>query len=648
MRLVLESTGVLTNRVLEGVALTPTVSANGNIYAEEEMNNAKNLQVPLRVDWEHSDEIIGNVIFNLNKKERRIDYRATITSEFRASQIKEGVHKVSIEADIEEVTPSCTRSRCYNLLSGIRFEGIAITENPSVSTTSLKIVESFQDWKPVYGVCESCGITSNITMENPSLNPNNITLNTMTEDTTKTVDTNTETKEMTCPEGEKEVFGKCVKVDETKAKETPCGCSKEASGSEKFPDTKPDNSWQANIDEINQRQKELKEMISSAKEIINATSDKVLSDLDKQVAEDKKQKEFNNSMYKMTKISSGPDGKGFSKEDIQYIAKEAVASLKKFRGYSYNIDMSPEYLESIKKRQVTEAISFSGNQSEISAKGTDIYVLPGGKVITPVRQYVMFDDIPDGSDAVLRAKVAIPNNGTITEGSATTASTHTVTTVSLAADTVTGVLQKVKLSDVEDTPWPVMSALNDTARKEVFESEATLLFDTAANAATPNLWINANSGATITHDDIASMTMEPIAYRMALQDLETSNYDTSFGNAFSMLHPKAMRELRGSTNLTTYIQQGDASITRTGQLTHLYGIELHTSTAVALKDNTTNDIYRNVVGIKNETFWLASHRDLRIDMLLTPVSSSIDWAWSQRKNATVFDPASLIRISSAQ
>jgi hypothetical protein len=399
--------------------------------------------------------------------------------------------------------------------------------------------------------------------------------------------------------------------------------------------------------------KELKEMISSAKEIINKTTDAELKRLDRATAqaktEEQIQKDFNKRKYALTRVSTTPRD-GFLREDFDYLAKEASAALTSSQGrYAFAVDMGPEYMDSIRKKVVTEAISFSGTQSQTLAATSDVFVLPGGKHIKSVRDKVIFDDIPDGTTTLNRYKIAIPNAGTITEGSNTTPATHTMTTVTLAANTTTGIFQDVKLQDVENTPAGLMQALAATARAEVLEAEATLVYDTAAQAATPNLWINANSGATLAGgDDVASMTAEPVAWRVALQDLETSGYDTSFGNAYCMLHPKAMRELRGSTNLTTYIQQGDATITRTGQLTHLYGIELNNCTAVRAFDNTTNDTYRNVVGIKNSTFWLASHRDLRIDMLLQPESTSIDWGWSQRKNATAFDPASFIRISSAQ
>jgi len=648
LRLVLESIGNIKNRVIEGVALTPSVSANGNIYSEEEIFTSKNLNIPLRLDWEHTDEVIGNVVFSLNKKERRIEYKGIITSEKRASEIKEGTHKVSIEANIDEVKESCTKTRCYNLVEGITFEGLAVTSNPSVSTTSLKIIESFQDWPAKYGVCENC-ITSNITTDNPSLNSVLETKQVMIEDTTKIVDTNTENKEadMTCPEGK--TYNKDTEKCESKAVETPCGCKTEK---EVGVETTPQKGGWANADEISANMKELKEMISSAKEIINKTTDSELKRLDQATVqaktEEQIQKEFNKRKYALTKVSASPRD-GFLKEDFDYLAKEASAALSSSQGrYAFAVDMGPEYMDSIRKKVVTEAISFSGTQSQTIAASSDVFVLPGGKFIKSVRDKVIFDDIPDGTTTLNRYKIAIPNAGTITEGSNTTASTHTMTTVTLAANTTTGIFQDVKLQDVENTPAGLMQALAATARAEVLEAEATLVFDTAANAATPNLWINANSGATLTQDEVASMTAEPVAWRVALQDLETSGYDTSFGNAYCMLHPKALRELRGSTNLTTYIQQGDATITKTGVLSHLYGIELNACTAVKAQDNTTNDTYRNVVGIKNSTFWLASHRDLRIDMLLQPESTSIDWGWSQRKNATTFDPASFIRISSAQ
>ncbi len=154
-KVILESIGKLTGRVIEGIALTPAVSLNHNIYSSEAIDNAKNLGVKLPANWEHTEEIIGEVVYTQGSN-HSILYRAEITTE-RANELKEGIHKVSIEANIEEVVESCNRKGCYNLIDGITFEGIGITVNPGVQTTTLTIVESYQDWEKIEKhLCKKC------------------------------------------------------------------------------------------------------------------------------------------------------------------------------------------------------------------------------------------------------------------------------------------------------------------------------------------------------------------------------------------------------------------------------------------------------------------------------------------------------------
>ena len=153
-KVIFESIGKLTGRVIEGIALTPAVSLNHNIYSSEAIDNAKNIGVTLPANWEHTEEIIGEVVYSQGPN-HSILYRAEIKTE-RASELKEGVHKVSIEANIDEVVESCNRKGCYNLIDGITFEGIGITVNPGIQTTTLNIVESYQDWKVINHICEKC------------------------------------------------------------------------------------------------------------------------------------------------------------------------------------------------------------------------------------------------------------------------------------------------------------------------------------------------------------------------------------------------------------------------------------------------------------------------------------------------------------
>ena len=160
MKVVIESFGTLKGKTIEGIALTPAVSLNRNIYSVESIDSARNLDIPLKADWEHTDEIVGTVVYTKGPN-HSILYKAEITSE-RANEIKEGVHKVSIEAQVDEVVNSCNRKGCYNLVDGITFEGIGITTNPGVQTTTLNIIESHQDWTPIINTtCEKCTMSIN-------------------------------------------------------------------------------------------------------------------------------------------------------------------------------------------------------------------------------------------------------------------------------------------------------------------------------------------------------------------------------------------------------------------------------------------------------------------------------------------------------
>ena len=154
-KVVIESFGTLKGKIIEGIALTPAVSLNHNIYSAEAIDNAKNLGVTLPANWEHTEEIVGDVTYSLGPN-HSILYKAEVKTE-RANELKEGVHKVSIEANIDEIVESCNRKGCFNLVDGITFEGIGITTNPSVQTTTLNIVESFQDWAVIKDkTCEKC------------------------------------------------------------------------------------------------------------------------------------------------------------------------------------------------------------------------------------------------------------------------------------------------------------------------------------------------------------------------------------------------------------------------------------------------------------------------------------------------------------
>ena len=618
---IIESVGTVKGRIIEGTALMPTISENGNIYTGEEIDRTQNLNVPLKADWEHTSENIGQVVYTLDPKTHTLFYRATITSEKRASEITEGVHKVSIEAGVQEVVKSCTPIRCYNLLSGITMEGIGITTNPGVLSATLNIVESFQDWNAFHDHCDDCS--------NSSLVHDIGKAESMTSKTKETSDDKPcKCEEQECPDGgkfnpdtqkceepktddKKENLGggpdsETAGIDQT-TPTAPCGDGMKLDGDGKCVpadnddsgspvSTAPKETWIPNIDEINANIKATKEMISDVKARVNKLD---------QVDELKQMEALKKNLYSVTKLS--PTGNGFAKDDIAYIAQEGKQRLLSNQAYSFKLDLSPEWIsENLNRRKVEEAISFSGDQSNKLAAMNDVFVLPGGKHLKSIRDLVRFKEIEPGADLAKFFKGDIPNNSSITEGSVETPGTHTITTVTLAADTVTGVAQEITQSQVEDTPVEIFDYIAQTARAEVLEHEATLCFDTAAQAATPGN--NINSGGTGAFQD--TYVAEALEY------WETQGYDTSFGNAYIVMHPKQLRELRTDADISRFVQQGDANITKTGRLTHLYGVELIPSTAVSATSN-----YHAVGGIKGHTIILSSKRELMIDMRKIPRES---------------------------
>ena len=155
-KVIIESVANFSSGKITGRALVPGISRNGNQYTPDQMESAKNLGVPLKLDWEHTSENIGNVVFTYDNTLQEMHYTGTVTDAKRLAEIKNGSYQVSIEASVDEVMQSCTPKRCYNMLVGLTMEGLAITNSPGITATTLQVMESKQDWNPIITKCESC------------------------------------------------------------------------------------------------------------------------------------------------------------------------------------------------------------------------------------------------------------------------------------------------------------------------------------------------------------------------------------------------------------------------------------------------------------------------------------------------------------
>lgn len=142
-----------------GRAMVPGISRNFNLYTPDQMEISNGLGVPLRLDWEHTEEVIGSVIFTYNKELQELHYEGTVTKQSRMNEIKDGKYQVSIEADCESVEHVCTENQCYNMALGITWEGMGITDRPGVTASTLfhesRLTESVAPHK-FHKTCAKC------------------------------------------------------------------------------------------------------------------------------------------------------------------------------------------------------------------------------------------------------------------------------------------------------------------------------------------------------------------------------------------------------------------------------------------------------------------------------------------------------------
>lgn len=648
---------------IQGIAASPRISRNGNLYLPEELERADGVTVPLK--YEHMpDVIVGKVTYEYDKDMMQLKYRGIVTDESTIKALKDIKHFVSIGADVGRQESICDSKNCFSVPRDLTFEELSLVKTAGIPEATLDLVESYKIKEEPLHKCagsecrlnkieqNTANLATLISKVDEKLNmPSNgnakVTEATITTKVDNVEDiNNVPTKsEITCPAGQKDDGnGKCVPVEpaaDAPKPEEGCNCEK---------------AGQVVQREVANMKFEDAEKLGVNADWMRTTIEKAIKDKTSEMLEyEKKHNEVHPDSTeaknakaelerlggKQASVSTTKEG-NFEEKDMTLLANEMVKALESGSNFKFGIDMSPMWVK--ENTKVQEAVTWTNSQSNVTSFG-GIVALPNGKYAKSIRDLVNFKQIPKGSDTAKFMKGTVPNNQTITEGSAITPAGRTVTTISVTADTVKGDGESIKYADIEDTPAEVMSYLAQTAKIESLEQEATLVFDTTQAAATPNLWIRGDTGATITDDDTASMTFDPKGISVGLQNLEDSQYDVSFGSPYCMMHPKQTRELREDGDLIRWVQQGDASITRTGNLTHLYGCELRSSTALTTVTAQTTNALQAVMGIKGHTFALASKRDLKISIGERTDYADHFWNWSVRKGATAFDVASFIRIS---
>lgn len=300
-----------------------------------------------------------------------------------------------------------------------------------------------------------------------------------------------------------------------------------------------------------------------------------------------------------------------------------------------------------RKHQIEEAFTFTGTHTAID-QIPGVQTVPGGSDFAPLRQYTNYKAIQKGRDSATFYKKTLPDTLVQVPGTTVTESAMTYTAINIQPSVINGSYFKIDSDDEEDVPYSIATETIDAIGQVVVDFEDNAIANTAAAAATPGLWLNANTGATITHDDISGMTLDPSGVGKAITELRNKGYLKGGAKPVLFAHPTAVDQLVRDADLSSYTQFSNDGITTSGIFPSLYGCDIVSTNSVTAVDNTTNDTYRNYMCVPGITFGSASKRVLNVKFHEVPESNQIGVTANWRFKAGVIDAASLIRISSSQ
>lgn len=639
MKLVIESFAQVNENgtKIAGLALTPRISRNNNFYFPSQLERADGKVVPLR--WEHggASTDIGEAIFHYDKEKMQLNYEAVITNKEAALQVRNRKLFVSIGAQVGDATEKIcdSQKQCYSAPQELAFEELSIVEVAGIPESTVTIIESCGA-----RICtkeEDCKCESK---ENQETSDDITSINAITENSSMTLEQKKDVVEesTTTTTTVKKEEDTPVVQPEAKATEVECPAGQKDDGNGKcIPEATPQECGCKN---------ENKELPKEEKATFDADSFKnemaslVKSTVETAVTElAKVQKTEEN--YRIAQIS--PENGSFTNDDLHKLAREGLNALNRSGYFSFEVSQDVASLRTASSN-VTEAFSFASGQSGIDVmQGVDI--APAGETGLNILPFVRFKEISAGNDTAKWLKGDTPASASITEGSAVSATTHTVTPVTVTADTVTGWTQSVKYADIEDTPADLFAYLTQSAKVRYLDDIATGVLDTTASAATPLKWIRGDTQVVVTDDDIDAVVFDYKSIAYAREQLVDRGFSADQLVAF--LHPRQYRELVTDSDISELVQIGDASIGKSGKIERLFGVQLVETNAVKNETAQTNTHYQAVVCVKNYTFCVGSKRKMKVEISSDADEFAKKVGFSHRTGYATYDANSIVRISSS-
>lgn len=297
--------------------------------------------------------------------------------------------------------------------------------------------------------------------------------------------------------------------------------------------------------------------------------------------------------------------------------------------------------------KIQEALTFTGTHSGINYD-TDVLLEPSSKNFVPVGQFARTKVLGMGETIARFLKAGVPTEVSQSAGTTATEGTIDLESVDITPSTITGNYFKVDSDDIEDKAVDLVNLVvtHSAMNYEDFIATDMLTTVSAQGTLTPGLWVNAETGATVIHSDTASITLEPTGIAAAKKYLMDTGYLRPGVKPILAIHPGQWQDLVTSTNITTWIQQGDPSIIRTGDIEEILGCRILVTNTVENKDNTTNDAYNALMFIPGHSYGLGIKRSVKFSFHEVPEDNQIRVVNNWRAKTGVLDASSIVRLSS--
>jgi len=303
----------------------------------------------------------------------------------------------------------------------------------------------------------------------------------------------------------------------------------------------------------------------------------------------------------------------------------------------------------------TETFTITGgDMPQIFSK--QVYLVPGGRMRVPIRQFLDTQIIEDADRYNWYTVNGFAFDDVTNEGSEpTTEEAQTITKVT-ATPALLRANQTVNYADIENAPFDLIEAFNRAAALGSLDAEGTDVLDTVYNAITPTNWVEAD-GSVITEDDTtAPGTAQQEMIYTIMQLIQDQGGDTSPGNMWAALHPKALKELILDVTTEFWAGMGEAGApgvsprlmnTSMGVLENRLGVDIVATNHVHAQNNTTNDVFRNVLAMKG-VIGLAVAAELQIEAQRRPDLSAVKVGARHRLKGAIIDETMTGRMSTAQ